>query len=83
MNPEVVWTYVINATLGLVVLICCALVARAVLQEVAARFRRRSKAISEAGAYVLAVPGLGTTMADGGRPTAEAQNEKTEPKPSP
>ena len=72
-----------NAVLGLVVLICCAAVALGVLQELAARRRKRASAaqldreLNELiGAYdghAFHVPTLGVTMADGGEPMKQKE----------
>ena len=66
-DPQVVWLNIINIALGVVAAVCLALVVGAVVREVLAR-RRRSEATAPADAHTFAVPGLGTTMADGGEP---------------
>jgi len=74
-DPSTYWLNVTNIALGLVVLICCAAVALGVLQELAARRRKRATdldtEVSELVAgytdgHMFNVPGLGVTMADGG-----------------
>ena len=76
-DPSVYWLNVTNFVLGVVVLLCCAAVAFGVLQELAAKRRKRA-ALAEMDHEVTAllggfgdghtfhVPGLGLTMADGG-----------------
>jgi hypothetical protein len=77
-DPSATWLNIMNISLGLVVLICCAAVALGVLQELAARRRKRASAsqldrelnelIGSYGGHAFHVPGLGVTMADGGEP---------------
>ena len=66
-DPQVVWLNIINVALGVVAVVCLALVVGAVAREIVAR-RRRSEAAAPVDAHTFAVPGLGTTMADGGEP---------------
>ena len=76
-DPSTYWLTLTNAALGVIVLLCCAAVAYGVMQELAARRKRRSalsaldREVAElVGAYsdghAFHVPGLGVTMADGG-----------------
>jgi len=76
-DPSTYWLNVTNIALGLVVLICCGAVALGILQELAARHRRRAAesaldrevaglAADYTGGHIFHVPGLGVTMADGG-----------------
>jgi hypothetical protein len=77
-DPSATWLNIMNISLGLVVLICCAAVALGVLQELAARKRKRASAsqldselnelIGSYGGHAFHIPGLGVTMADGGEP---------------
>jgi hypothetical protein len=72
-----------NAALGLVVLICCAAVALGVLQELAARRRKRASAaqldreltelIGSYDGHAFHIPTLGVTMADGGEPMKQKE----------
>jgi hypothetical protein len=82
-DPSATWLNIMNISLGLVVLICCAAVALGVLQELAARRRKRASAsqldrelnelIGSGGGHAFHVPGLGLTMADGGEPVSEKE----------
>jgi hypothetical protein len=76
-DPSTYWLTFTNAALGVVVLICCAAVAFGVLQELAAKRKKKlalSKLDTEVADLVASfqdghafdVPGLGVTMADGG-----------------
>jgi hypothetical protein len=62
-----------NIALGVVVLICCAAVAVGILQELAAKHRKRVAAaqLDQEWAHMFHVPGLGITMADGGEELRE------------
>ncbi len=76
-DPSTYWLTITNIALGVVVLACCVAVAFGVLQEVAARRKKRA-ALAEmddelstllgrdADGHVFDVLGLGLTMADGG-----------------
>ena len=76
-DPSTYWLTFTNIALGLIVLICCVAVGIGVLQEVAARHKKRATAtgldreVSDLaatylGGHAFQVPGLGVTMADGG-----------------
>jgi len=75
-DPSTYWLTLTNIALGVVVLICCVAVALGVLQELAARRKKRAEAsaferemaelTAYAGGHAFNVPGLGVTMADGG-----------------
>jgi len=81
-DPSTYWLTITNIGLGLVVLICCGTVALGVLQELAAKRKKRAE-ISQldrevtdlvAGfqdGHAFHVPGLGLTMADGGEELAQ------------
>jgi hypothetical protein len=76
-DPSTYWLTLTNAALGLVVLICCIAVGVGVLQELAARRKKRA-ALSQLDrevadlvasfqdGHAFHTPGLGITMADGG-----------------
>jgi hypothetical protein len=63
-DPNTFWLNVTNIGLGIITLICVAVVGYGVLQEVLIRVRKR-QAI-EADDHAMLVPELGLTMADGG-----------------
>lgn len=76
-DPSTYWLTITNIALGLVTLICCAAVALGVVQELAAR-RKKKSALSKldtevatlvasfSDGHAFHVPSLGVTMADGG-----------------
>lgn len=66
-DPETFWLTVTNLTLGLVVLACIVIVARATYQEIRLRITRRS-APSTIDNRAVVIPLVGPTMADGGEP---------------
>jgi hypothetical protein len=77
-DPQTLWLNVVNAGLGLVILICIAAIGYGVLQDVLARVRRKATVkgidrevhdlVSGFGDHAFDIPGLGLTMADGGEP---------------
>jgi hypothetical protein len=77
-DPSTYWLNFMNVGLGVVVLICCAAVAFGVVQELAARRKRRAslsqidREVSDLlltyDGHAFHVPNLGVTMADGGEP---------------
>ncbi|HUB31490.1 MAG TPA: hypothetical protein VMA31_00630 [Bryobacteraceae bacterium] len=77
-DPSIYWLSVMNIVLGLVVLVCCGALVVGVLQEIAARRRKRaelaaldrevSNLVASYDSHALHVPELGLTMADGGDP---------------
>jgi len=77
-DPSTYWLTVMNVALGVVVLLCCAAVAYGVVQELAARGRKRAAAagldrevsdlVTAYDGHAFHVPELGLTMADGGEP---------------
>jgi hypothetical protein len=77
-DPSTYWLTITNIGLGVVVLICCGAVAFGIVQELAARRRKRasmsqldrevSDLVSAYDGHAFNVPGLGVTMADGGDP---------------
>jgi hypothetical protein len=70
-SPEMTWLSIANIALGAATLLCLALVIGAVAKEVVVRARKRSVAAVPMDVHSLAVPGLGTTMADGGDPVEQ------------
>lgn len=88
-DPSTYWLTFTNVALGIVVLIGCAAVAFGILQELAARRKKRAEAAdldrevadlaaSYTGGHAFTVPGLGVTMADGGE---ELKPDKEKRKP--
>jgi hypothetical protein len=85
-DPSTYWLTVTNIALGLVTLICIVAVGIGVVQELAARARKRAalnKLDAEVAALVASysdghafdIPSLGVTMADGGEePGKEEQS---------
>ena len=76
-DPSTYWLNFTNAALGIMVLVCCIAVGFGVIQELAARRKKRaamsaldrevSDLVSGFGdGHAFQVPGLGLTMADGG-----------------
>lgn len=76
-DPSTYWLTITNIGLGVVVLICAIAVGIGILQEVAAKRRKRlemarlDREVSDLVAsygdgHAFDVPGLGITMADGG-----------------
>jgi hypothetical protein len=80
-DPSTYWLTVTNIVLGIVTLICCAAIAIGVVQELAARRKKRmalsaidrevADLVSSYDGHTFDVPGLGLTMADGGEETRE------------
>lgn len=75
-DPSTYWLNFTNAALGIMVLICCIAVGFGVVQELAARRKKRAAMsaldrevadlVSGYDGHAFNVPGLGVTMADGG-----------------
>lgn len=76
-DPSTYWLTITNIGLGVVVLICAIAVGIGILQEVAAKRRKRLEMVrldkevadlvaSYGDGHAFDVPGLGITMADGG-----------------
>jgi hypothetical protein len=76
-DPSTYWLTITNVVLGLVTLICCAAVGIGVVQELAARHKKKAAlskldhevtdlVASFGDGHAFNVPGLGVTMADGG-----------------
>ena len=83
-DPSTYWLTITNIALGLVTLICIAAVGIGVVQELAARARKKatlSKLDSEVADLVASysdghafdIPSLGITMADGGEDTGKKE----------
>ncbi len=67
MDPKTFWLNLTNIALGVVTLLCFVAVGWGVLVEAFKRLRQRAGAAVHADDHAFAVPGLGLTMADGGR----------------
>jgi len=84
IDSETLWLNVMNGALGIVVLICLAVIVGGVIYEFVVRSRRRAKIIRTADnnvrelldSHSFEVPGLGLTMADGGEPIDEKPDSK-------
>lgn len=71
-DPETVWINLTNLALGIVTLLCVLAVAWGVFAEVWARMKVRSASpVADADDHLFDVPGLGLTMADGGKKVDE------------
>jgi hypothetical protein len=66
-DPKMIWLNITNIVLGIVTLVCCVVVGYGVVQEILMRIRksRTNPVISDDHTFL--VPGLGVTMADGGK----------------
>lgn len=73
-DPDTHWLLITNIVMGVVVLLCVAIMAGGIAYEIAARIRKRRRFEAEierdmqmfADDHAFQVPGLGITMADGG-----------------
>lgn len=75
-DPSTYWLTLTNVALGVITLLCCGAVAFGVLQELAAKRKKRaalsrldsevSDLVATYDGHTFDVPGLGLTMADGG-----------------
>ena len=80
-DPSTYWLTITNVVLGVATIACCAAVAIGVMQELAARRKKRlamskldrevSDLVSSYDGHAFNVPGLGITMADGGEELGE------------
>jgi hypothetical protein len=72
-DPATYWLTFMNVALGVVVLICFAAVGVGILQELAARHRRRVAVaqMDQELSHMFHIPSLGVTMADGGEELRE------------
>ena len=65
-DPKTYWLNLTNIGLGLVTLACVVIAAKALFRDILDRLFVRAEARTDARLFV--VPGLGTTLADGGEP---------------
>jgi hypothetical protein len=70
-GPDTFWLNFTNIALGLVTLACVIAVVAGVANELRHRFARR--ALAEQDDHAFALPGLGVTMADGGKRIDESE----------
>ena len=71
-NSETFWLNATNAVLGLVTLICLAVVGRVAVKEIYARVANRGRIPIEQDSHAFNFADLGITMADGGERIDEA-----------
>ncbi len=74
-DPQTFWLNVVNIALGIVTLVCLAVVVKAVISELSLRSKERSTASAGADDHAFSVQGLGLTMADGGERTDKAEKK--------
>ena len=86
-DPSTYWLTVTNIVLGLVTLICTVAIGIGVVQELAARRKKRvalshiDREVSDLVAtygdgHAFNLPSLGLTMADGGEPAPKKEEER-------
>lgn len=86
-DPSTYWLTITNIGLGAVTLICCLAVAFGVVQELAAKRKKKAAfatldhevsdlAASFGDGHAFQFPQLGLTMADGGEPTGAKEAPK-------
>ncbi len=68
-DPQTLWLNITNIALGVVTVVCFAVVGWGALTEVVKRLRVRWGLAAESDDHAFAIPGLGVTMADGGKRT--------------
>ena len=68
-DPRTYWLNITNIGLGLVTLICCAIVGRALFRDISERLRARSAETVTVDDHAFVHAQLGLTMADGGEKT--------------
>jgi len=66
-DPKTLWLNITNIALGIATVGCFAVVGWGALTEAVTRLRVRWGLMSEPDDHAFAVPGLGLTMADGGK----------------
>jgi hypothetical protein len=93
-DSQTLWLNVINASLGVVTLICFAVIGYGIWQDVRVKMRKRAEQsamnrvvgdlVGSLDTHTFHMPELGLTMADGGEPEpAKSKTAKTPTKPSP
>jgi hypothetical protein len=67
-DPGTFWLNLTNVGLGVVTLVCCVVVGRAMFQDLTAHMRQRSADRADVKLELFSHPQVGLTMADGGEP---------------
>jgi hypothetical protein len=82
-DPSTYWLTITNIGLGVVTVLCFLAVAFGVVQELAARRKKKAAEAEAAGlapsfsdGHAFGLPQLGLTMADGGEPVAKKEPGK-------
>ncbi len=74
-DPKTLWLNLTNIALGVVTVVCFAVVGWGALTEIVKRLRVRWGLVAEPDDHTFAVPELGLTMADGGRKVQDEDDE--------
>ena len=74
-DPETMWLNITNIALGVMTLLCVAVVGWGVLSELLDRVKAKAALLSEPDDHSFALPGLGMTMADGGKKVDEKSKQ--------
>ncbi len=72
LNSEAGWLNIVNAALGLAVLICLVAVGRVLIQDIRNRIAERRRSPVLDGQHTFNLTSLGITLADGGELIDEA-----------
>ncbi len=78
-DPKMLWLNITNIALGIVTLVCWILVGYGIVQEFRARKRKSKNTPVVSDDHAFLVPGIGITMADGGKridKSSSADSEK-------
>ncbi|HWC00890.1 MAG TPA: hypothetical protein VG672_29490 [Bryobacteraceae bacterium] len=87
-DPQTFWLNVTNTALGLIVVVCCLVVAAGIIRELAERRHKRARAAADLDRELHDLVNsyqIGMTMADGGEPlppkdsAASDQDRKKKP----
>jgi len=81
-DPKIFWLNVTNIVLGIVTLVCCAVVGYGLVQEVLVRLRKSKSSSITDGEHTFLVSGVGVTMADGGKRIIETSPDLEKEKAS-
>lgn len=79
LDPETMWLNITNGVLGLVTVVCVAVVAYVAVKEILARSAARARIPVEADTHVFQLEDLGITMADGGEKIDESRLPDSDP----